>query len=222
MGATEGLPGPSQRLELGGHKVQVAEGSFAAPDHLSLQVLHEVPGLVAFVGRKDEKNRVLDAVPVFTDPQLSAVRAGVVLLCDMARDLTIENRLGANNFTLGNVDQLEQHVVSTYSQMTLDYLDHAFLGKPLGVDNSRFLAKRMTRTLRANYPALKKLAAQDKSRIVLKHPFTVLAKFDPNARNATLYRLACYLGETWVGATRTLLAKHPHLADRTQFFGDAA
>lgn len=216
------LAGTSIELGPNKHKAQVLEGAYTAPDHLPLEVLHEVPELVAFVGRKDDRHRVLDATPIFIAGKepLTPTRAGIVLLCDMARDFTVENRVAGRNFTLGKVNQLEQHVLAVYGEMTLQYLGHSFLNKALGVENSRFLAKRQVRILRVNYPELGKLATADKSRILLKQPFTVLAKFDPGARFKTLLDLALYLGTAWVQMEAQLLARYPHMADRSKYFGD--
>lgn len=215
-------------IELGPekHKTKVVEGYFPVPSHLELSVLHEIPGLVAWVGRKDENGRVLDASPVFIqDPTkptpLTATRAGIVLLCDMARDFTIENRISKGNFTVGNVDRLETHVKETYGLMTLQYLEKEFAsGKPLGTDNARYIAKRLVRILRVNYPELKFDGVTSKSRIILSKPFTILSRIHSGARIANLAGLALGLGSAWVEAETTLLRKRPELADRSQYFGD--
>jgi hypothetical protein len=209
-------------LGAGQHKARELEGAYAPPAHLKEQVLHEIPGLAAFVGVKDEKGRVLTAAPIFLsgDTPLTPVRAGIVLLCDLARDFTVENRLGAHNFSLGNADTLDRHVVDAYGKMTLEFLQLRFLGKPLGTQYASFLAKRMIWVLRINYPELKTGACQRNRRIVLEKPFTVLAKFDHRARFDTLLALADSLGTTWMDAEHRLLSKRPELADRARYFGD--
>lgn len=222
MGTPKASSGPVS-IQLGpeGHKARELAGFYAPPGHLPLKVLHEVPGLVAFVGVTDEKQRVLDATPIFIGTEvLTPARAGIVLLCDLARDFTVEERLSRGNFTLGNIDALDRHVLDTYGKTTVDYLAHRYLGKPLGVEIARFLAARQTRILRVNYPELRKDAKQDKSRILLVKPFAVLAKFDPERKCKSVLELALYLGATWTTAENTLLRKRPELADRSKYFGD--
>lgn len=210
------------------HPVKVMEGTLPVPEHLPLVVLHEVPGLVAWVGRQDDKGRVRDAAPIFIQDAvhpkpLTALRAGIVLLCDLARDFTVENRLASTNFTLGNADRLETHVTETYGAMTLQYLQREFVGgQALGTANARYIAKRLTRILRVNYPELRFDAMTDKARIILRNPFTLLVRINSNARFKTLLALSTALGEAWLEAESSLLRKRPDLADRSRFFGDAA
>lgn len=203
---------------------RVVEGEYLPPANLPITVIHETPGLVAWVGVQDEKGRVLDATPIFmrTGEPLTALKAGVVLLTDLARDFTVDNRVKSNNFTLGNRDALPEHFEATYGKVATGYLVNEFLGKPIGIKNARFLAKRLSRILRANWPACGELVKADGRRILLTNPHTVLTNIPAFTQAGTLLELATGLGEMYLSLEAALFDKRPELADRSKFFSEAA
>lgn len=213
---------PGKRIEIDGQKMRVLEGAFG-PKGGEYRLLHEQPGVCAWVGRThEEKGYVLDAFPVFTfreyGKELSPTVIGMVLMADLARDFTTENRIKDGNFTIGNVDDLDQHVYHTYGSVTLQYMSSTFFGKRLGQDNARFLAKRLVRILKLNYPAVASTIKLDAHRLLLEAPFKKIASLEARATMSSFLALATYLGQVWLEAEAGLLARNPELFDRSGFF----
>ena len=210
-------------MDFGEQKARILDGVARVPVSRPLEVLAEKPGLVAWVGRKAEgKDAVLDAFPIFTAREagetLTTTKAGIVLLTDLARDAATENRFSTASFTLGNYDQLDEHIRVTFGALTHQYLLHEYCSRRLGPDTGRFLARRMGRILRANYNVAYADLVADKTRLVLTKPHTMLTKFDSNERFTTITGFARWLGERWMEAEHRLLTKRPKLEDRSDMF----
>lgn len=214
---------PGRQMDFGEQKVRVLDGNVRVPSQLPMELLAETPGLVAWVGRKTEEGRILDALPVFTAREhgrtLTAVQAGIVLLTDLTRDAAAENRFSPDNFTLGNYDQLEEHIFNTYGALTATYMRDEYLHQRLGrKDSHRFIAKRMARVLRANYALEAKDLVADKGRLTLTRPPTTLTRFESTESFKSLAGFAKWLGLRFLEADHRLLLKRPKLADRSHLF----
>lgn len=213
---------PGHQVEINGQKMRVLEGAFG-PKGGDYGLMHEIEGVCAWIGRThEEKGFVLDAFPVFTFREYakpaSATTIGMVLLADLARDFTTENRIASGNFTVGNVDDLQGHIYHTYGATTLEYMTRTFLGRRLGQDNARFLAKRLGRILRLNYPAVSSQIKVDGHRLLVEGPFKKLTALEGGCRIESFQALATYLGTVWLEAEASLLARNPDLYDRSEFF----
>lgn len=205
-------------LELEHRNVRVLEGQvrFGGTDY---KVVHDIEGLCAFVGRvDDEKGWVLDSFPVFYPEGQNAVRVGIVLLCDLLRDFTVENRIAHNKYVIGNIDNLEQHVLTTYGKTTFEYVNKVYLNRKIGGDTAKFLAKRLARYLRTNYPGLGSQLEVNGRRLAFRSPHKTVLTIDDTKNFASLAHMANYLGSRFLDAKQAIAAHDPKLLDQSNFF----
>lgn len=202
-------------------KIEVVSGYAPSSKDLKLEVLYEHPNLVAWVGKKDERGRVQDAVPIFlSGGRVTALSAGVILLTDISRDIAVENRFAGHNFSLANVGSLKEHINTTYGDITAKYFENRWLNRPLPVSTARFVASRIARILKVNYLTGSKEIDFDKSRIILKSPFTVLTTVKSGVILKDFRQLSFWLGNIWIEAEGLLTSKRPDLMDRSKYFQD--
>lgn len=200
-------------------KIKLTEGIVPSPKSLKIEVLHEQPGLCAWVGKRNSKGQIVDAIPVFiAGKNLTEITAGTVLLTDLARDLTVEQRLASHNFAVANFRQIAEHFRITYGYTTENIIRQEYLDGPLGAKTAKFLAARFTRILKVNYLEGANLFEQDGARIRLKTPFKLMTRFDSDTRATNMMDLAVWLGQRWLEAENTLLSAYPHLRDRSKLF----
>lgn len=204
--------------ELAGRKVRVLEGQVRVGS-TDYKLMHDIDGLCAFVGRTDsEKDWVMDSFPVFYPEGQTETRVGIVLLCDLLRDFTVENRIAHNKFVIGNVDSLREHVATTYGKLTLEYVDKVYLNRKLGGDTAKFLAKRLARYVRTNYPNAATELAVDGRRIVLTRPHKNVVTVDDTAVHKTLLDFALSLGRMYLDAKRVIAGVNPQLLNQQHYF----
>jgi hypothetical protein len=200
-------------------KIKITEGLVPSPKSLKIEVLHEQPGLCAWVGKRNSKGQIVDAIPVFTAGNaLTEVTAGTVLLTDLARDLTVEQRLAGHNFAIANFREIPEHFRVTYGYTTERIINQEYLSGALGPKISKFLAARFTRILKVNYLEGANLFEQNEARIRLKKPFKLLTRFDSDTKARNIMDFAVWLGKRWLEAESTLLQAYPHLSDRSLLF----
>lgn len=168
--------------------------------------LAEQAMLVRWVGKRDVKSGELFTVyPQFIVPgALTAPRAGVVLLTQLARSLTLEPKLAYASFSVGNLDDLDRHLGLSFGQATQEHLIRTFTGAKLGHDNAQFLARQVAAVLRFNHPAVASRVVIDKTRIHRERPFKQLTKFSADRRCTTLASLAYLVGTHYVEAQQRL------------------
>lgn len=200
-------------------KIKITEGLVPSPKSLRIEILYEQPGLCAWVGKRNSKGQIVDAVPVFTAGKaLTDVTAGTVLLTDLARDLTVEQRLANHNFAVANFREISEHFRITYGYTTEKIIYQEYLSGALGAKSAKFLAARFTRILKVNYLEGANLFEQNEARIRLKKPFKLLTRFDSDTKAKNMMEFAVWLGQRWLEAESILLQEHPELADRSLLF----
>lgn len=204
------------------NEIKVVEGNAVSADDRPLEVLYEQPGLCAWVGRKSEEGKILDATPFFianeSGSKLSSISAGVVLLIDIARDATVENRYNNYSFAMTSVDALSDYIEKTYGETTLKYVRQEYVNRVMSPVSTRFIAKRLARILRVNYLEAASKITTNGNRIRLSDPPTTLVNLRSGIKFGTMAGLAAWLGDCWLEAEVNLLRKHPELQDRSKYF----
>lgn len=194
--------------------VIVTESVIEVSTDKKYEIISKVDGLCAWVGKKSESGEILDCIPVFLEgADRGPLTYGMVLLADLARDATLQNR-GGSHVVLGNVDTLDGDIKSNYGDLTLRYIYQEFLSSKLKPDMLRFVAKRYARNLKMNFPEVSANIDTDGHRIRLKQPPTLLANVVAVKRMTSLPELATWLGTHWVEAERNLVRKVPDLSTR--------
>lgn len=162
--------------------------------------------LVRWIGRRDDvTNEVIGAYPQFIVPDdLTAPRAGVVLVVHLARLFTLQPALAYANFSVGNLDDLDRHVQLTFGEDTWRHLIKTFTNRPLGNDNAQFLASQLTSVLKFNFPEQASSIYCDKSRIHRERPFKQLTKLVAERRCNSLASLAWLIGGHYLEAQNRL------------------
>lgn len=200
-------------------KIKLTEGLIPSPRALKIEVLHEQPGLCAWVGKRNLKGQIVDAIPIFiAGNSLTEVTAGTVLLTDLARDLTVEHRLASHNFAIANFREIAEHFRVTYGYTTERIIRQEYLSGPLGTKAAKFLSARFTRILKVNYLEGANLFEQNDARIRIKNPFKLMTRFDSDSSSKNMMDLAVWLGQRWLEAESVLLDTYPHLRDRSALF----
>lgn len=168
--------------------------------------LAEQAMLVRWVGKRDVASGELFKVyPQFILPdELTAPRAGIVLLTQLARNLTLEPKLAYASFNVGNLDDLDRHLTLSFGKATWEHLVRTFTSQKLGNDNAQFLAKQVWSVLRFNHPEEASRLMLDKARIHRERPFKQLTKFSADRRCNTLASLAWLIGTHYVEAQQRL------------------
>lgn len=200
--------------------VRVVGGTVPSPKEIKYKILSQVEGLCAWVGKTDpETEKVIDCIPVFldSDQERGPLTYGMVLLADIARDATVDNRFGAHNLSLGNADTLSDDIKTNYGNLTLNYLNQEFLSRKLPTEVLGFVSKRMARNLKMNFPEAASNIIVDGHRIRLEVPPTHLANPSTPNRMTSLLELATWLGSNWMEAERNLVRKMPELSTRESF-----
>lgn len=197
------------------------EANVHAVEGKPYQVLQDVTGVCAWVGRMSEKGQVIDSFPIFYAEEagkvLSPELVGTFLFADLARDLAVKSRLEAS-WAVPHVGHLDEHCRLEYGPDVTAYLKTEFLGKELGRANAVFLNKRLARALSVNFPGLMPLLQVDARRLLLRKPHTMkLNNLDSTKRFNTLSQLATFLGSSYLQMVDAIRRRNPALLKRDFF-----